>query len=630
MGGSSLLAGRLVSRVRQLSNVPPGRSLNATTIFTHRTIRSIAKALCAAQPSIPSPFHSSRQDCHDFQHGSTPIQQQQEEEREEEHLLEDFSTKFNEGNRRSSPPPTHQEDHNKRDGSSQDGAAAAAAMNVRSDSASTFDLNHAAELNLCVMATQLIPLLFFGPFKRVINWTIIVSLWVIFTRDVFEPLHVRLPRLMALLTALAVGKVLVVGLLLPLLGLAGKWLVIGRYRPGCHAPWSFYYLRWWLVDQWLDICGRGLFVLSPFGLRLYYRLAGCAVGLDCVVSPRATLREFDLVQLGDGCAVDDALIRGFAVDRGTVIFNSVKVGTGASVGAKSSVAPGTSVPPYCQLGPLSSSYEGSVDYVQKCSDADKGLFLAPQMRRRLRLSIAAAKTKNSNSKSNNHSQFFSSRHFLSLFNSKANVATSYSRVPQETTTKTNAKHGSGDRKINDVINGDDENDDDYDKIDKDDDLNDDAIEDDSNRRYVRSVHTNQCARWPWKVCVGWPSLCLVKSVGALPWLLIVLRMVAGRGAYDRPLHSFSDAVIWYAFEHWHASSTVLALFFSFFLYSISLTLFSFFFLIRCLCSISSSYGFKALFISSSNAIPLFHFISLGFHGQNVPAFTFSHELQLPF
>jgi len=546
-----MLAGRLMSRVRKLSNLPPGRNLNATTIFTHRTIRSIATAVYAALPPVPFPIDSFQEGPYEREHELQSLQQEPEQQEEQdEEQLRDNLTRVDQQNQL-----PRQKGQTKTLDSSKEGEAAAtrgAAKNssdgvgdLNSESALSFDLNHAAELNPCVMATQLFPLLFFGPFKRVLTWTVIVSLWVSFTRDVFEPLHVSFPRLLALFTALAVGKILVVGLLLPLLGLAGKWLVIGRYRPGCHAPWSFYYLRWWLVDQWLDCCGRGVFVFSPLGLRLYYRLAGCAVGLGCVISPQATIREFDLVKLGDGCAIDDALIRGFAVDRGSVIFKTVQVRTGASVGAKSPVAPGTSVPPYCQLGPLSSTYEGSVDFAQKCSDADPGLFLAPQTRRRLRHTIAAARMNecHRDSDSNKIARFSSIRNFSSFFSLKGSD-TSYTRVsPHDTTTNEARKGNHGNNERNDGDGDDNDDDINYEDVnDIDDNVN---VEDESNRRFVRGAYPNQCAIWPWKVCVGWPALCLVKSAGALPWLLIVLRMVArGSGAPDRPLQSFSDAAIW--------------------------------------------------------------------------------------
>jgi hypothetical protein len=34
----------------------------------------------------------------------------------------------------------------------------------------------------------------------------------------------------------------------PLVFVAIKWIVIGRYKAGRHPIWGSYYLRWWFVD----------------------------------------------------------------------------------------------------------------------------------------------------------------------------------------------------------------------------------------------------------------------------------------------------------------------------------------------------------------------------------------------
>jgi hypothetical protein len=248
MGGTSLLAGRLMARVRAATGATAG--LAATAVFTHRTVRALASALCAsslplprsppaallaASPAAtpPSPLGSKR-----ARHPRpSPAAQQPNSDDEW-------------------PPPPGES-------FAEAEALSGAACAVGDGS---FDLDHAAELNPFAMATQLLPLLLFGPAKRVLAWTVVACLWVAFARAL-ESFGVRGARLLALLAALAAGKLFVAGLLLPLAGLAGKWVVVGRYRPGQHPPWGFYFLRWWLVDQWLDVCGRGLFAATPAGLR---------------------------------------------------------------------------------------------------------------------------------------------------------------------------------------------------------------------------------------------------------------------------------------------------------------------------------------------------------------------------
>ena len=48
-----------------------------------------------------------------------------------------------------------------------------------------------------------------------------------------------------------------------------------------------YYLRWWLVDQLLALCGRGVFRATPALLRVYYRLLGARIGRGAIIDRRA-------------------------------------------------------------------------------------------------------------------------------------------------------------------------------------------------------------------------------------------------------------------------------------------------------------------------------------------------------
>jgi hypothetical protein len=90
----------------------------------------------------------------------------------------------------------------------------------------------------------------------------------------------------------------------PLLAIAVKWIVVGRFRPGRYPLWGSYYLRWWVADQFRRVCGRGVFGRSPHGLRLYYRLMGAKIGKNVIIDPSAFLSEPDLYDFGDNVLVD--------------------------------------------------------------------------------------------------------------------------------------------------------------------------------------------------------------------------------------------------------------------------------------------------------------------------------------
>jgi acetyltransferase-like isoleucine patch superfamily enzyme len=143
----------------------------------------------------------------------------------------------------------------------------------------------------------------------------------------------------------------------PLVFVAIKWIVIGKYKQGRYPIWGSYYLRWWFVDVCRKLFLRGIYGCNEVTLNWYYRLLGAKIGKNARISLECDVAEFDLVEIGDHAAVEFASLRSFGVDSGAMILGPVKVGRHASLGTKSVVAPYTSIPDYCHLGPVTSSYE---------------------------------------------------------------------------------------------------------------------------------------------------------------------------------------------------------------------------------------------------------------------------------
>ena len=166
-----------------------------------------------------------------------------------------------------------------------------------------------------------------------------------------------LPRYIAFLLALLVVHI-ARETVMPFVGIAVKWLVIGRYRAGRSRLWGSYYLRWWFVNQTVRFCGLGLFGLSN-GLRVrYHRLLGAKIGIDCTIANDAEVTEHDLVIIGDGVAiVSKATVSPFCVDAGAAMLSAIEVGDNCVVGAKTTIAPGARLADGVCLGPLSSSHE---------------------------------------------------------------------------------------------------------------------------------------------------------------------------------------------------------------------------------------------------------------------------------
>lgn len=143
----------------------------------------------------------------------------------------------------------------------------------------------------------------------------------------------------------------------PLVFVAIKWIVIGRYRRGRFPIWGSYYLRWWFVDICRKLFLRGIWGCNEVSLNAYYRMLGAKIGKGARISLECDVAEFDLVEIGDGAAIEFGTLRGFGVDNGAMILGPVRVGNFASLGVRSVVAPYTSIADHCHLGPVSSSYE---------------------------------------------------------------------------------------------------------------------------------------------------------------------------------------------------------------------------------------------------------------------------------
>lgn len=58
----------------------------------------------------------------------------------------------------------------------------------------------------------------------------------------------------------------------------------------------------------MQIGGRGFFEWHSSLLPWYYRLGGAHVGKGVVIHPKARFSDFDLISIGQGAAIDAALV----------------------------------------------------------------------------------------------------------------------------------------------------------------------------------------------------------------------------------------------------------------------------------------------------------------------------------
>ncbi|KAJ6481523.1 acetyl-CoA synthetase-like protein, partial [Mycena vitilis] len=294
LGGNSLLLGKLAYQIRKETGV----SIPVATLFTHTTVKGIAALIDA-----------------DEKHSRV-------------------------GSSSSSYPPS---------GHSRNTSEATLVYGGTHSGGGKRGQNHPISLMV-----QAVPFIFFYPLKAAMTWTILLL-----TLSELAP-HVNgsyWERILSLLTAIIVAR-LATRIWSPLISIAFKWAVIGRYKPGKYRMWSGYYLRYWIVNQALRIAGRGIFSMHPSLEVFYYRLLGAKVGKGVKIDKQARLGEYDLLSFGDGCVVDNALIRGFCVEReGFFTLGRIAIGRDAVINTYTQISPGASIPPRAVYGPHASSHD---------------------------------------------------------------------------------------------------------------------------------------------------------------------------------------------------------------------------------------------------------------------------------
>jgi acyl-CoA synthetase (AMP-forming)/AMP-acid ligase II/acetyltransferase-like isoleucine patch superfamily enzyme/acyl carrier protein len=201
---------------------------------------------------------------------------------------------------------------------------------------------------------QSLPIVLIGPLQATCKWFLWAFYWVLLQRE-------GLDRLYSLLVAIVMMKA-TMGTVGPFIGIAAKWLIVGKYKSGRYPLWGNMYLRWWLVNQVISVFGQGFFkddfpIIGPQLVRWYYIMMGAKIGKNVKINANAQIGEWDLLTIGDDVCIDNATVQPFTLDEGHFILLPIKIGSQCSVGVKSVISPGTDMPAGTSLGPLSSTYE---------------------------------------------------------------------------------------------------------------------------------------------------------------------------------------------------------------------------------------------------------------------------------
>ncbi|MER2266421.1 Pls/PosA family non-ribosomal peptide synthetase [Methylobacterium oxalidis] len=140
--------------------------------------------------------------------------------------------------------------------------------------------------------------------------------------------------------------------------LVGKWLVLGRTRPGRYPLWGVYYYRWWLAQRLTPLVHVKWLQGSPV-IAIYLRLLGAKIGRDALISD-IEVGAPDLLSIGDGASLGGRLVVANAEVVGNeLVIGRVEIGRDVSIGTSCVVSHDTVIGAGAEIADLTTVPVGS-------------------------------------------------------------------------------------------------------------------------------------------------------------------------------------------------------------------------------------------------------------------------------
>lgn len=115
------------------------------------------------------------------------------------------------------------------------------------------------------------------------------------------------------------------------IAIAGKWLILGRTKPGRYPLWGAYYFRWWLVQRLNGLSHMKWFQSTPV-MRLYLRALGANIGKDAVIAEIES-GAIDLLTIGANVSIGGKVVLANAEVIGNeLVIGTIEIGDDAYVG----------------------------------------------------------------------------------------------------------------------------------------------------------------------------------------------------------------------------------------------------------------------------------------------------------
>jgi hypothetical protein len=137
-----------------------------------------------------------------------------------------------------------------------------------------------------------------------------------------------------------------------LVGIAGKWISLGKGKAGEYSLYGLYYYRFWVAERFVSLVDMVTIADTPL-LPAMMRCMGSHVGVHCHIGVTYVGAAFDLVFVGDDVTMGkDTVLATSWVERGRLILAPVRVGSHSHLGSNS-VLEGSNIEEGGELGPMS-------------------------------------------------------------------------------------------------------------------------------------------------------------------------------------------------------------------------------------------------------------------------------------
>ena len=136
------------------------------------------------------------------------------------------------------------------------------------------------------------------------------------------------------------------------LGIAVKWIVIGKYKEGKYPLWGTYYFRWWFVKTFNKIVPTQFLNGTPL-YPVYLKLLGVSIQPDAQMSS-FTIGAEDLVTIKVDVSISSNVILDNAViEDGLLILSRITIGNHGYIGSSSVLEGNTTIEDWGELQDLS-------------------------------------------------------------------------------------------------------------------------------------------------------------------------------------------------------------------------------------------------------------------------------------